>query len=358
MDKIIRVAIAGFGRSGCGIHGKYFATDPRFKVIAVADNLPDRRKDAVDMFNCQTYESFEEMIAKGGFDLLVNATPSPFHVACSKMGLEHGFNVIGEKPSAPTVAEFDMLVATAEKNKCLFMPYQNSRFYPFFIKMREVIASGVLGKIVCIRSNWSGFGRRWDWQTRQENIAGNLFNTGPHPVDQAIVLFGEGMPKVFCRMDSVQHGLGGDADNFCTVSLYGEGHPLIEIQISSLQAYPQGEMYNIQAEFGGLTGGPNGLKWKYFDPAKAPKQEFWKPWSKNREYCSEKLEWIEKEWTFDNSESNASGFKGLSAAIYENYYNVMVNNAPRVITLDQVRRQVYVMEEAHRQNPLPKTPRP
>ena len=36
----------------------------------------------------------------------------------------------------------------------------------------------------------------------------------------------------------------------------------------------------------------------------------------------------------------------------------MVNNAPRVITLDQVRRQVYVMEEAHRQNPLPKTPRP
>ena len=355
MDKIIRVAIAGFGRSGCNIHGAHFEKDPRFKVIAVADNLPERRQDAVDKFGCQVYESYEEMIEKGGFDLLVNATPSKFHVACSKMGLSKGFNVISEKPSAPTVADFDMLVATAEQNKCLFMPYQNSRFYPFFIKMREIIASGVLGRIVCIRSNWSNFARRWDWQTRQDQLAGNLFNTGPHPVDQAIVLFGEGMPQVFCRMAALHHGLGGDANNFCTVSLYGEGHPLVEVQISSFQAYPQGEMYNIQAEYGGLTGGPKGLKWKYFDPAKAPKQEFWKPWSQDRRYCSEKLDWIENEWTFENDESNSNGFKGLSAAIYDDYYNVIVNGAPREITLDQVRRQVYVMEEAHRQNPLAKS---
>ena len=222
-------------------------------------------------------------------------------------------------------------------------------------KYGETIYAGVLGKIIYIRSNWSGFGRRWDWQTRQDQLAGNLYNTGPHPVDQAIVLFGEGMPQVFCRMAALHHGLGGDANNFCTVSLYGEGHPLVEVQVSSFQAYPQGEMYNIQAEYGGLTGGPNGLKWKYFEPAKAPKQEFWKPWSQDRKYCSEKLDWIEEEWTFDNSESNSSGFKGLSASIYDNYYNVIVNGAPREITLDQVRRQVYVMEEAHRQNPLAKT---
>jgi hypothetical protein len=126
-------------------------------------------------------------------------------------------------------------------------------------------------------------------------------------------------------------------------------------QISSFQAYPQGEMYNIQAEYGGLTGGPKGLKWKYFDPAKAPKQEFWKPWSQDRRYCHEELDWIEEEWTFENNESNSNGFKGLSAAIYDNYYNVIVNGAPREITLDQVRRQVYVMEEAHRQNPLAKS---
>ena len=41
-------------------------------------------------------------------------------------------------------------------------------------------------------ANWSGFGRRWDWQTLQSECGGNLFNTGPHPVDQAVVLFGEG----------------------------------------------------------------------------------------------------------------------------------------------------------------------
>ncbi|MFA6815126.1 MAG: Gfo/Idh/MocA family oxidoreductase [Lentisphaeria bacterium] len=355
MDKVIKVAIAGYGRSGCDIHGAYFKTDPRFQVIAIADALEERRQDAAKDFNCSVYASFEPMLEAGGFDLLINATPSKFHVSCSKMGLSHGFNVIGEKPSAPTLADFDAITALADQNNCQFLPYQNSRFYPFFIKMQEIIQSGVLGKIICIRSNWSSFARRWDWQTRQDQLGGNLYNTGPHPVDQAIVLFGEGMPNVFCRMAAAHQGLGGDAENFCTLTLYGPGHPNIEVQISSLQAYPEGEMYNIQAEYGGLTGGPDGLKWKYFEPDKNPRPAFWKPWSDHRKYCSEQLNWIEKEWKFDNSESNSSGYKGLSAGIYNNYYDVLVHHAERIIKLDQVRRQVYTMEEAHKQNPLPKT---
>ena len=44
--------------------------------------------------------------------------------------------------------------------------------------MQEVIASGVLGEIVHIRSSWSGFQRRWDWQTRQDLWGGSLLNTG------------------------------------------------------------------------------------------------------------------------------------------------------------------------------------
>jgi hypothetical protein len=32
---------------------------------------------------------------------------------------------------------------------------------------------------------------------------------------------------------------------------------------------------------------------------------------------------------------------------------VLTKGAAQEITLDQVRRQVYVMEEAHKQNPLP-----
>lgn len=356
MDEKIKVGIAGYGRSGCDIHGAYFKEDPRFEVVAVADELPERREDAARDFNCRLYNHHEELIAAGGFDLLVNATPSLYHVDCSLRGLNAGFHVLSEKPSAPTVADFDRIVETARRNNREFFAFQNSRFYPYFTKIREVIASGALGEIICIRSNWSGFGRRWDWQNFRANLGGNLFNTGPHPLDQAIVLFGDKQPEVFCRMVS-RHPFGGDAENFCTLILYGEG-PVIEIEISSFLAYPEGDMYNIQGTCGGLTGGQSGLKWRWFDPALAPKQEMWKPWSDHRKYCSEKLDWQEASWSPDDEKKSDAEYKPakpgiiLSGGVYNNIFDVLRSNGKRIITLDQVRRQVTVLESAHKQNDL------
>ena len=357
MGKIIRVAIAGFGRSGYGIHTKCLREkQDKFKIVAVADELPERREDAVKEFGCPVFENYKDMLKNvKDIDLFVNATPSRFHVEASLAAIKAGLNVVSEKPSAPTVAEFDKIIAAAKKAKVLFYPFQNSRFYPFFDKIREVIASGVLGKIIYVRSNWSGFARRWDWQTLQSECAGNLYNTGPHPVDQAVVLFGEGYPEVFARMRAEHWGLGGDAENFCNVYLHGgDNNPDIEIVISSLQAYPQGEMYNICGTYGGLTGGPQGLKWKYFRPEDAPKQEMWKPWSQNRQYCSENLAWEENTWTYNDTNSNATGFSFMVNRLYNNVYDVLINGAEQIIKHEEVRKQIYIMEEAHKQNPLPK----
>ena len=71
-------------------------------------------------------------------------------------------------------------------------------------------------------------------------------------------------------------------------------------------------------------------------------------------YCSETLNWQEETWSFPDPSSNANGFTDLSAGVYDNIYDILVNGAQRIITLNQVRRQIYVMEEAHRQNPLPR----
>ncbi len=349
MSKTIRVAIGGYGRSGCDIHGRYLATDPRFEVVAAADELPERRQEAEEKFGCKTYPGYREMLAAGGFELFVNATPSRFHVEASLAALEAGFQVLSEKPSASNVADFDRITRMAEVKGRMFFPFQNSRFYPFFRKLREVLASGVLGEIVSIRINWSGFARRWDWQTLRSELGGNLLNTGPHLVDHAVVLFGDAYPGVFCRMASHHYGFGGDAESYCALTLHGPGRPVIEVQISSHQAYPQ-DQYIVQGTFGGLTGGVKGLKWKYFDPAAAPKQEFWKPWSRERRFCSEALDWQEESWSFADTSGNDNGFIILSGGVYNNLYAVLREGGERIIQLEEVRRQIFVMEEAHKQN--------
>lgn len=359
MGQVIRVAIAGQGRSGWGIHANYLRHDKNFKIVAVADELPERRQQAVEELGCEAFCNYKELLEKAPeFDLFINATPSRFHVEASMAAIKSGKAkyVVSEKPSASCVAEFDMIVETAKENGVLFYPFQNSRFYPFFSKIREIIASGVLGKIVYIRTNWSGFGRRWDWQTRQDQLAGNLFNTGPHPVDQCVVLFGDEYPTVNATFASEHWDFPGDADNMALVRLTGPNNPTIDIDISSLQAYKIGNLYNISGTLGGLIADATKVQWKYFDPAKAPKQEFWKPWSKDRQYCGEQLPWVEQTWEYSGANSNATGFSEIVHLLYTDFYKVVTEGKEPEIKLEQVRRQIYIMEEAHKQNPLPKKP--
>ena len=354
--KQLRVGVAGYGRSGCDIHVAWLRHEPgKFKIVAVADQLPARRKDAERDFGCLTYEDYRQLLKNTEMDLFINALPSHLHGKVTVEALKKGHHVVCEKPNGRTVREFDRMVAAAKKAGKLYLPFQNSRFYPFFTKMKQVMDSGVLGDIVSVRSIWGGFARRWDWQTLQKFSGGNLLNTGPHPMDHAVVLFGEKDPKVFCRMKAIQP-FGGDAEDFCIVTLYGDRtDPVIEVVLNNYLAYPAGELYTVCGTLGGLTGGPNGLRWKFFGPKKAPKQRLSKPWSDDRKYCSEALPWKEKSWVPPKfKKAKSADYAYNSYAFYKNVYDVLVNGAEPVIKHAEVRRQIKAIEACHRQNPLPK----
>ena len=89
MSDEIRVGLAGYGRSGRDIHADFLKNDSQFKIVAVADALPERRQQAAEEFGCQVYSDYREMLDAGGFDLFVNATPSRFHAEAVVAGLEN-----------------------------------------------------------------------------------------------------------------------------------------------------------------------------------------------------------------------------------------------------------------------------
>lgn len=69
---------------------------------------------------------------------------------------------------------------------------------------------------------YNNFARRWDWQTLKRNNGGNLLNTGPHPVDQALQLFGKDkMPAITCSMDRAN--TAGDAEDYVKLVIHGAG---------------------------------------------------------------------------------------------------------------------------------------
>ncbi len=351
--KKIRVAILGQGRSGRDIHGRCLSgmTD-MYEIVATVDTLADRRERSRNEYGCETFEDYRSLLDRKDIDLVINALPSHLHVPVTLEFINAGFNIVCDKPLARKVSEVDTLIAAAEKSGKLFTVFQQSRYSPLFTKMREIINSGVLGRIVQINIRYNGFQRRWDWQTLQEFNGGSLLNTGPHPVDQALQLFGTDIiPEVKCFMDRVN--TFGDAEDYVKLILSGPGRPVIDIEISSCSAFPQ-NTYEIYASNGGLKASGSKIEWKYFKPEEAPEQHLIKtPLSKEDgtpAYCSEKLIWYEE--SADLSEETRDTFKFMTTKFYTMIYRAMTEGAPLEITPQQVRQQIAVMEEAHRQNPL------
>jgi predicted dehydrogenase len=348
---ILRVAILGQGRSGRDIHGAHLSKDSgRYRIVAVVDPLEERRQRAAAEYGCETVADHRALLERDDLDLIVNAAPSRFHVPLTLEFLEAGFNVLCDKPLASRVADVDRLIAAAEASGKRLAIFQQSRYSPAFLQLRRVLDSGVLGEIVQVSIAYSGFSRRYDWQTLTAEMGGNLLNTGPHPLDQALQLFGtDQMPEVTCFMRrTVTYG---DADDHVLLILSGDGRPLLHLEISSCCKYA-GPTYTVYGTRGGLTGDTQRLEWQYFDPATAPAlQLITTPIQKQDgtpAYCSDTLEWRREEWS---APRDSGLFETMSAAFYAMLHRTLTEGAPLEITPQQVRQQIAVIEEARRQNP-------
>ena len=350
--KQLRLAILGQGRSGRDIHGRYLLTaGEKFIPAYVVDPIPERRERAVKEYGCRVFADYTELFGKSDIDFVVNAAPSYLHTPITLDLLKHGFNVLCEKPFAQTVAQVDDMIRQSRESGKMLAIFQQSRFAPYFEQVRRVLDSGVLGRIVQISIQFSGYARRWDWQCCQEFGGGSLYNTGPHPVDQALQLldYPMGNPGVVCHMDRVN--TFGDAEDYVKLLLTAPGRPVIDVEISSCNAYPN-YTYNIMGSTGGLRGGEQEMKWRWFVPEEAPEQRLIKTPLHDADwlplYCGEPLVWHEDTW----ERADAGTFTYATERLYDTVYRHLTEGTPLVVTPAQVRQQIWVMEESHRQNPM------
>lgn len=352
--KQVNVAILGQGRSGRDIHGAHILGDDRFRVVAVVDPIEKRRERARQEYGIdRVYARYEDLFGQEDIDLVINATPSQMHQPIAVDLMRHGLSVLQEKPIAPTVDKVDELLRVSEETGRMLAIFLQSRYAPQFIKVREVAESGVLGRLICVKITTSGYGRRWDWQTLQENVAGSLYNTGPHPVGQALEFLGDyaHMPEVFCYMDRVN--TFGDAEDYVKLLLRAKDRPLIDVEISSCDAYVP-YTFHIQGDRGTLIADKDGVRWKYFREGEAPAQHLIRePLEKpdgTPAYCGEALAWHEEAWDLGNVVDNV--FADATRRLYDDVYACLTEGKPLPVTIAQVRQQIAVMQEAHRQNPM------
>ena len=340
----LRVGIAGLGRSGWNIHAKTFqGLSDLYQVVAVADADAERRSEAEKTFGCRAYAKFDELIADDEPDLLVVASPNLYHVEHAIAGMRSGKHVVCEKPFALSASEADAAIdATLETGKVL-APFQNRRYEPHFLKVREVIDSGVLGRVLQIRMSWHGFSRRWDWQTLQEFGGGLLNNNGAHLLDQALVLFGDHDPELF--VDLQQALTSGDTEDHVKVILHAPGAPTIDVELTSASAYPA-ERWHIMGTAGGLHGTMDRLDWKWVDWSVMPDRPVDRFPTPDRGYNREELQWKTGTWT------KPEDFPGEYVMFYRDLYRTLRHGADLYVTPTSVRRQIALLEKCRHACPV------
>jgi len=144
------------------------------------------------------YDDAERLVADPDVNAVYVATPPGSHLACALLACAHGRPAYVEKPMARNHAECARMVeAFRNANVPLFVAYYR-RALPRFLKARELLADGALGRITGVASRFAGAyhrnlapGAALPWRLRPEESGGGIFlDLGSHTLDVLDFLLG------------------------------------------------------------------------------------------------------------------------------------------------------------------------
>lgn len=370
--KKLRVAIIGQGRSGRDIHGQFFRcnANTKYEVAVVIEKDEYRREKALKEYpGCEVFADYTSLFGRDDIDIVLNASYSEMHYPISKDLLSHGFNVLVEKPMGRTYYECLDLIKTAKDNGVTIAAFQQTFVNPFHLGIKELVASGKIGRPLQYSIRFNGFSRRWDWQTVQVKSAGGIYNTGPHPVGIALdyIDFDENVKVAFSKLDI---GLtSGDSDDYAKLILTAPGKAVVDVEVSSLDAFPDPYVVKVMGTRGTISATRTHYKMKYVVDGENPERpvilESLEDENRNPAYCSEDLKTHEEEGDFGfdffydttahtKKEDNVlDKYDQASKNFYDALYESLVNGAPLPVAAEHSAKVIGVIEEMHTQNPLP-----
>lgn len=213
------VAYIGFGNSVCRYHLPYVE---RRKDTVKVKYIYRREEDRIGDEERETWypditftTDIDQVMNDPEVNLIVVNTPDQFHVSYTMQALDHGKNVLCEKPFAMSAKEASEVFAYAKEKGLIAMANQNRRYDADMRTVRKVIESGVLGEILEVESHYDYY---------RPSIAdhvgfGILYGLAVHPIDQIIGQFGKPKKVVYdCR--SFDHP--GESDDYYDIDFFYE----------------------------------------------------------------------------------------------------------------------------------------
>jgi predicted dehydrogenase len=285
------------GIIGCGsifpMHAYSLKSLPNCELAAVCDIRSERAKSQAEQFHCGYYTDYKEMISAEHLDAVHVCTPHYLHPPITIYALEHGCNVLTEKPMSVEYKDAVSMVEAAERTGLTLGVIFQNRFNPGSQLAKRMLESGRLGRVLGAKFNvtWARSDEYYsdsDWKgTWDKEGGGVMINQSIHTFDLLRWLIGSEPAYVDCHITNRTHrqvevedeadGLirfqnGVDAIFFATISYSRDSEIHLQIDCENGLVDIYGERGEIQLRDGQklIADKPEG---EYFDYGTA--KDYW-----------------------------------------------------------------------------------
>lgn len=344
-DRMLNIAFIGNGKSVNRYHAPFVLSRPdKFRIAAIWEHTPGKSTWA-RIEGVRYTGDIEEVLSNPSIDLVVVNT-FVMHYEYAKQALEHGKNVLVEKPFTDNLAQAEELFSLA-KDKGLFLSaYQNRRFDSDFLTLQAVLASGKLGDVYEIDEAFDywrpEFPRTFEPKDSTQSM---IYWHAIHTVDQAVSVFGSPSNIIY----DVRQILGeGHFNDYFDLDLFyegGQGMAPGGLKYSVRTSYFRARQ-RLSFEAYGTRG--------YFVKERTDRQEehlklFYLPvghpdFGLDRPDDFGTIIYYDEDGTYH--EEKVPTVRGDYAYFYDNVYDVLVNGAKQAVTPEQTLEVERILETA------------
>lgn len=186
---MIRVGVIGAGAMGQH-HVRIYNEMENVELVGIADVDSKRINKLASIYNTTPYVEYQKLLEQD-LDAVSVVVPTTLHNTVVMDAINAGCHVLVEKPITDSLENGATMIKAAKDANLKLMVGHIERFNPAVIKLKEIIDSGLLGKIVSISARRVG-----PYNPRIRDV-GIIMDLGVHDVDVISYLYGKPVDKVY-----------------------------------------------------------------------------------------------------------------------------------------------------------------
>src|SRR5439155_2668513 len=181
-------------------HARTVDQNPRAKLVAIADAVPDKLAQIGASFpETALATDYRDVLARDDVQAVVICLPHWLHERAAIDAVRAGKHVLIEKPLADSVEECRRVVAAVRASAIKFMVGHTQRYYPIVAAAKRLLDEERIGRPVMAIDTWykpHNPELRPAWMLDRKQGGGMMLMDGVHMIDRLLWHFGDRVVSV------------------------------------------------------------------------------------------------------------------------------------------------------------------